>query len=48
VRNNATKDLHDVHPVIDEMSHFQLSTNQGLVFRLQAETHMIWQQAGWR
>ena len=48
MRNNATKDLHDVHAVVDEMTDLQLSTDRGFVFPLQAEAHMIWLNAGAR
>lgn len=46
MRNNATKNLDDVHAVVDEMTDLQLSTDLGLALPLQAETHMIWLQAG--
>jgi len=48
VRDDATKDLHDVHAVVDEMSNFQVSTDRFFVFPLQAETHMVSVQAGAR
>lgn len=48
MRNNAAKDLHDVHAIVDEMTDLQLLTDRCLVFPLQAETHMIWLQAGVR
>jgi hypothetical protein len=48
MKNDATKNLHHMHQVVDEMTDFQLSTNRGIVLPLQAETHMVWLQAGAR
>jgi hypothetical protein len=46
--NNATKDLNDVHVVVDEVTDLQFATDRGFVLPLQAETHMIWLHAGAR
>jgi hypothetical protein len=48
VGNHVAKDLHDVHAVVDEMTDLQLSADRGLIFPVQAETHMIWLNAGAR
>jgi hypothetical protein len=48
MRNHAAKDLHDVHAVVDEMTNLQVSTDILFIFPLQAETHMLWLQAGAR
>ncbi len=46
MRHNPAKDLHHMHPVVDEVSHPQLSTDRGLVLPLQAETHTLGLHAG--
>jgi hypothetical protein len=48
MRNNAAKNLHDVHAVVDEMTDLQISTDRFFVIPLQAETHMILLNAGAR
>lgn len=37
-----------MHPVVDEVTDFQLSSDLFFVFPLQAEPHMVWLQAGAR